>query len=62
MPRDKPATPKKCPNAKWRLGSGKCMYKSKEKALRAMKAAIAKGGCYQEFGAGTVRLKRRRKR
>jgi len=32
----------KCPNGKWKLGSGKCMYESKEKCESAWKAARAK--------------------
>lgn len=31
----------KCPNGKFRIGNGKCMYDSKEKAERAYKAYIA---------------------
>ena len=30
----------KCPNGKYRIGSGKCMYDSKEKAERAYKAYL----------------------
>ena len=32
----------KCPNGKYRIGSGKCMYDSKEKAESAYKAYLAK--------------------
>lgn len=35
---------KKCPNGKWRIGSGKCMYTSKEDAEKAYKAYLAKKG------------------
>jgi len=35
---------RKCPNGKWRIGSGKCMYKSKVKALRAYRAYLSKKG------------------
>lgn len=31
----------KCPNGKWRIGSGKCQYDSKEKAERAYRAYLA---------------------
>ena len=31
----------KCPNGKYRIGSGKCMYDSKAKAERAYKAYLA---------------------
>lgn len=31
----------KCPNGKYRIGSGKCIYDSKEKAERAYKAYLA---------------------
>jgi len=30
----------KCPNGKYRIGSGKCMYDSKEKAERAYKGYL----------------------
>lgn len=33
---------KKCDNGKYRIGSGKCMYKSKESADTAYKAYLAK--------------------
>ena len=33
---------KACGNGKWRIGSGKCMYKSKAAAVRAYKAYLAK--------------------
>jgi len=33
---------KKCKNGKYRIGSGKCMYKTKENANRAYKAYLAK--------------------
>ena len=32
----------KCPNGKYRIGSGKCMYDSKEKAEKAYRAYRAK--------------------
>lgn len=32
----------KCPNGKWRIGSGPCMYKSEAKALKAYLAYLAK--------------------
>lgn len=32
----------KCPNGKYRIGNGKCMYKSKSKAERAYRACKAK--------------------
>ena len=32
---------KKCPNGKYKIGHGKCMYTSKEKALRAYHAYLA---------------------
>lgn len=32
----------KCPNGKYRIGSGKCIYDSKEKAEKAYKAYLAK--------------------
>lgn len=35
---------RKCDNGKWRIGSGKCMYKSKAAADRAYKAYLAKKG------------------
>lgn len=33
---------KKCENGKWRIGEGKCMYETKEKAEKAYKAYLAK--------------------
>lgn len=35
---------KKCSGGKYRIGSGKCMYKSKTKAERAYRAYRAKKG------------------
>jgi hypothetical protein len=35
---------KKCSNGKYKIGSGKCMYKSKKKARKAYKAYRAKKG------------------
>ena len=38
---------KECPNGKFRIGSGPCMYLSKARALRAYRAYLikrAKGG------------------
>jgi hypothetical protein len=32
----------RCKNGKWRIGSGKCMYESKEKADKAYKAYLAR--------------------
>ena len=32
---------KKCPNGKWKIGSGKCMYDSKAKAESAYKGYLA---------------------
>lgn len=32
----------KCSNGKWRIGEGKCMYKSKEAAEKAYRAYKAK--------------------
>ena len=32
----------KCPNGKWKIGSGGCMYDSKEKAEKAYKGYLAK--------------------
>lgn len=32
----------RCPNGLWRIGSGKCMYKTKAAAERAYKAYLAK--------------------
>lgn len=34
----------KCPNGKWRIGSGRCMYTSKAKAEAAYRAYLAKKG------------------
>lgn len=31
----------KCPNGKWRIGSGECIYESKESATRAYIAYLA---------------------
>ena len=31
----------KCSNGKWKIGSGKCMYDSKEKAEKAYKGYLA---------------------
>ena len=31
----------KCPNGKWKIGSGKCMYDSKAKAEKAYKGYMA---------------------
>lgn len=39
---------KKCSNGKWKIGSGKCMYKTKEKAIRAYKAYLAKKNSKKE--------------
>jgi len=33
---------KKCPNGKYRIGNGPCMYKTKADAERAYKAYLAK--------------------
>lgn len=33
---------KKCSNGKWKIGSGKCMYKTKDNAEKAYKAYLAK--------------------
>lgn len=33
---------KKCDNGKYKIGDGKCMYKSKESADKAYKAYLAK--------------------
>jgi len=32
----------RCPNGKWRIGEGKCMYTSKEAAERAYRAYLNK--------------------
>jgi hypothetical protein len=32
---------RKCPNGKWRIGSGECMYTSREKAVAAYQAYLA---------------------
>lgn len=32
----------KCSNNKWRIGSGKCMYDTKQKATKAYQAYLAK--------------------
>ena len=32
----------KCPNGKWRIGNGKCMYKTKKAAERAYRAYLVK--------------------
>lgn len=32
----------KCSNGKYRIGNGPCMYKSKESAIRAYRAYLAK--------------------
>ncbi len=32
----------KCPNNKWRIGTGPCMYDTKEKADKAYQAYLAK--------------------
>lgn len=33
----------KCPNGKWKIGSGECMYDTKEKALEVWRAILASG-------------------
>ncbi|MBD3360261.1 hypothetical protein GF366_00495 [Candidatus Peregrinibacteria bacterium] len=33
---------RKCSNGKWRIGSGKCIYKTKSSAEKAYKAYLAK--------------------
>lgn len=33
----------KCPNGKWRIGSGDCIYDTKEKAIEVWQAIIASG-------------------
>lgn len=35
---------KRCSNGKYRIGSGKCMYKTKAAAERAYRAYLAKRG------------------
>lgn len=37
---------RRCPNGKYRIGSGKCMYKTKEAAERAYAAYRAKENQY----------------
>ena len=32
----------KCPNGKWRIGTGKCMYTTKDHAERAQRAMHAR--------------------
>jgi hypothetical protein len=39
----------KCPNGKYRIGSGKCMYDSKEKAEKAYRAYKAKKHAMEEM-------------
>ena len=34
---------KQCANGKWRIGSGDCIYDTKEKALEVWKAILAQG-------------------
>ena len=34
----------KCPNGKYRIGNGPCMYTSKAKATKAYRAYLAKKG------------------
>lgn len=33
---------RKCPNGKWRIGNGPCMYRSREAAEKAYRAYLAK--------------------
>jgi len=33
---------KKCPNGKYRIGKGKCIYKTKKKAQKAYRAYLRK--------------------
>ncbi len=33
---------RKCSNGKWKIGHGKCIYKTKAAAMRAYKAYLAK--------------------
>ena len=33
----------KCPNGKWRIGKGKCIYDTEEKAIEVYQAIIASG-------------------
>lgn len=33
---------KKCNNGKWRIGEGDCIYKTREKAIKAYRAYLAK--------------------
>ena len=42
----------KCSNGKWRIGSGACIYDTKEKATKAYQAILASG----EFAANKVSL------
>jgi hypothetical protein len=35
---------KRCPNGKYRIGTGPCMYTSRKAALRAYQAYLAKKG------------------
>jgi len=34
----------KCANSKWRIGNGKCMYTSRDAAVKAYQAYLAKKG------------------
>lgn len=33
----------KCSDGKWRIGTGKCIYDTREKALKAYQAILASG-------------------
>ena len=37
----------KCSNGKWKIGSGKCMYDSKEKAEKAYKGYMVKKNMHE---------------
>ena len=54
---------RKCPNGKYRIGSGKCMYKSKASAERAYAAYRAKkhSGGHHSAEDGEFLDKRKRK-
>ena len=52
----------KCPNGKYRIGSGKCIYDSKEKAERAYKGYLAADKLNEEASIILNEIKKERER
>ncbi len=52
----------KCKNGKWRIGTGACVYETKEKAEKAYKAILAQGKFKKKKNGSSawIRTKNRR--